>query len=44
MQDASGDGEEPHGGGGEPHGKASMYVVNYWACPIIEETIPDDYS
>lgn len=42
MQVASGDRGETHGGGGEPHDKASMDVADEWACPIIEEPIPDD--
>jgi len=34
----------PHHGGGGPHGRASTEEEDYWACPIVEEPILDDFK
>lgn len=36
--------DEPHGDGGEPHGSMSMDEADAWACPIVEEPIPNDFK
>jgi len=34
----------PHGGGGGPHGRASTEEEDDWACPIVEESISDEFK
>ena len=36
--------DEPHGGSGEPHGSVSRDEADDWACPIVEEPIPNDFN